>query len=263
MDEQSNQQGQSQQGFFDGNPRQMFVFGLVSGIAAVLLTNNFLGLSYAAPDGNNDNNAAAIVDNNGETGVPTTATTTKLSQAVSDDDHVRGDLDSAKVVMVEYSDFQCPYCERHHPTLEQVFDQYGEDIAWVYRHFPLSFHPNAEPAALASECADEQGKFWEFADAMFEGQTGNLDGSAATASAFFVATAEDLGLNISKFNSCVSSNKYQDKVDADSASGRASGVNGTPATFINGVMVTGSTGKSVGAAPASVFTSVIDAALAE
>lgn len=255
MDEQSKQQG-----FFDGNPRQMFVFGLVSGIAAVLLTNNFLGLSYAQNGGNDD---VAVVDDGGEEPIVPTVTTTKLSEAVNDDDHVRGDLDSAKIVMVEYSDFQCPYCERHHPTLQQVFDQYGDDIVWVYRHYPLSFHPNAEPAALASECAAEQNKFWEFADAMFEGQTGNLDGSAATASAFFTSTAKDLGLNMSKFESCVSSKKYQDKVDADMASGSASGVNGTPATFINGVLVTGSTGKSVGAAPASVFTSVIDAALNE
>lgn len=249
-----------QQGFFDGNPRQMFVFGLVSGIAAVLLTNNFLGLSYAKSTANT---GAVIAAGNtaGTTTTPTTTTTTKLSLAPSSSDHVRGDLEDAQVIMVEYSDFQCPYCERHHPTLEQVFDTYGDDIAWVYRHFPLSFHPNAKPAALASECANEQGKFWEFADAMFAGQTGGLDGSAATASAFFVSAAEELGLDIAKFNSCVSSNKYQSKVDADMASGRASGVDGTPATFINGVMVTGSTGKSVGAAPASVFTSVIDAAL--
>lgn len=250
-----------QQGFFDGNPRQMFVFGLVSGIAAVLLTNNFLGLSYAK--GTADSGAIVAAGNTtGTTTTPTpTATTTKLSLAPSSSDHVRGDLSSAKVVMVEYSDFQCPYCERHHPTVQQVFDTYEGDIAWVYRHFPLSFHPNAKPAALASECANEQGKFWEFADAMFAGQTGGLDGDAATASAFFTKTAGDLGLNMSKFASCVSSNKYQSKVDADTASGRASGVDGTPATFINGVMVTGSTGKSVGAAPASVFTSIIDAAL--
>ncbi|KKW29748.1 MAG: Sodium/proton antiporter, partial [Candidatus Uhrbacteria bacterium GW2011_GWD2_52_7] len=214
-----------------------------------------------AQNGGNDD--VAVVDDGEEPVAAPTTTTTKLSEAVNDEDHVRGDLKTAKVVMVEYSDFQCPYCERHHPTLEQVFDQYGDDIAWVYRHFPLSFHANAESAALASECAAEQGKFWEFADAMFDGQTGNLDGSAATASAFYTATAKDLGLNASKFESCVSSKKYQDKLDADMASGRASGVSGTPATFINGVLVTGSTGKSVGAAPASVFTSIIDAALAK
>ena len=246
-------------GFFDGNPRQMFVFGLVSGIAAVLLMNNFGGLSFAAGGlggGSDivDNGAAAIVDNTGDSGTGVPVAPTKLSVDVSADEHIRGDLSKAKVVIVEYSDFECPFCGKHHPTMQQIFDDYGDDIAWVYRHFPLSFHPNAEPAALASECADEQGKFWEYADALFEQQDSLGDDT-------FLAIAGDLGLNTAKFQTCYDDAKYQDKVDADAASGRNSGVNGTPATFINGTMVTGSTGKSVGAAPLSAFTSIIDAEL--
>lgn len=84
-------------------------------------------------------------------------------------DHIRGNK-KAKVVVIEYSDFQCPFCQRVHPTYKQILETYGDDVMWVYRHFPLSFHPKAMPAALASECAYEQGgndAFWKFADELF------------------------------------------------------------------------------------------------
>ncbi len=257
MNEQS-----SNKGFFDGNPKTMYMFGFVSGMALLLLLNSFTGIAYgsvngiAAGTGTTNTGTPTIVE-------PTTPPVAGKMAEVTSADHVRGDLTKAKVVVVEYSDFECPFCSRHHPTMEQIYEKYGGDIAWVYRHFPLSFHPNAEPAALASECANEQGKFWEFADAMFEGQTGGLDGDADAASAFFTKTAKDLGLDITKFNDCVKTAKYQDKVDADTASGRTAGVSGTPATFINGQMVVSSSGQSVGAASLSTFTKIIDAALAK
>ncbi|MDQ5952145.1 MAG: hypothetical protein QG626_272 [Patescibacteria group bacterium] len=249
-----NEQPQAPRGFFDGNPKMLFVFGLVSGIALTLVLNNFAGIAIAAPStGNNGAAKVAVTNPSADTG--TTQPAGQLAAATKDD-HVRGDLKKAKVVVIEYSDFQCPFCSRHHPTLQQLEDEYGDQIAWVYRHFPLSFHPNAEPTALASECADEQGKFWEFADAMFVGQTANLEGDTATANAFVQKTAKDLGLNMTKFNDCVSSAKYQSVVDADQASGSTAGVSGTPATFINGQLVSG-------AVPYATLKGIVDAELAK
>lgn len=240
-------------GFFDGNPRMLFAFGLVSGIALTLVLNNFGGIAFAAP-GTGKPAAKIAVTNPADSADPTEPAG-ELAAATKDD-HVRGDLKKAKVVIIEYSDFQCPFCSRHHPTMQQVMDTYGDDVAWVYRHFPLSFHPNAEPSSLASECASEQGKFWEFADAMFTGQEAGLSGDAATAEAFMTKTAQDLGLNMNKYNDCVASAKYQSVIDNDAAGGATAGVNGTPATFINGQLVSG-------AVPFASLKSVIDAELAK
>ena len=89
----------------------------------------------------------------------------------ADDDPVMGDPD-APITIIEFSDFQCPFCEKFHPTSQQVLQEYGDDVRWVYRHFPLdSIHPRARPSAMASECADEQGKFWEFANTLFANQS--------------------------------------------------------------------------------------------
>ncbi len=246
---------ETSQGFFDGNPKTMFVFGVVSGIALTLLLNSFTGISYGATTGSGwfagSDTDTAEADATAKVNTPVVAG--KLAE-VTDADHVRGDLSKAKVVIVEYSDFECPFCSRHHPTLVDIFDDYGDDVAWVYRHFPLAFHPEANPAALASECANEQGKFWEYADALVENQDQLGD-------EYYKSLAKDLSLKTSQFNDCLDTAKYQEVIDADAASGRAAGVSGTPATFINGVLVAGSNGSSVGAAPKSVFTDIIDAAL--
>ena len=137
--------------------------------------------------------------------------------------------------------------------MEQVMEEYGDDVAWVYRHFPLSFHANAEPSAIASECAAAQGKFWEFADAMFNEQT-KLSGSLDVAETFMSATAKAIGLNISEYEKCYSAGDTS-AVDADAASGRTAGVNGTPATFINGTLVSG-------AVPFTSMKKIIDDAIA-
>lgn len=238
-------------GFLDGNPRTMFTFGLVSGMAMILLMNNFSAFSSG-------NAVAAAAPSVAAATAPAAAAAAPAGKLdpVTDKDHVRGDLKKAKVVLVEYSDFQCPYCGKHDPTMQQIVKDYGDQVAWVYRHFPLSFHPNAVPVALASECASEQGKFWEFADAMYAGQTENLSGDAATATAFVNKTASDLKLDTKKFNDCVSSAKYQSVVDADSASGRTAGVNGTPATYVNGTLVSG-------AVPYASMKKMIDDAIAK
>lgn len=162
---------------------------------------------------------------------------------ISDSDYVRGSKD-APVVLVEYSDFQCSFCKRHHSTMQSIVDKYGDQVAWVYKHFPLEFHPQAIPAALASECAGEQGKFWEFTDKLIEKQSQLGD-------ALYNQLASDLGLDTSKFSQCYTSGKYNDKVTAHQQEGAANGVSGTPATFVNGVMVSG-------AVPLPQFEQVID-----
>ncbi len=144
--------------------------------------------------------------------------------AVTKDDHIRGNK-NAKITLVEYSDFECSFCASFHPTLVKVLEKYKDQVRWVYRHYPLSFHPNAEPAALASECAGEQGKFWEFADLAFANQSSLGD-------AFYTKFAQDNRLNMKKFNDCVSSKKYLSKVQDQMATGGAAGVDGTPGTFI-------------------------------
>lgn len=243
---------QDDRGFLDGNPRTMFTFGLVSGMALILLLNNFMGLSSGTAVAKTVGNTPTQVVAAGNDTDPAPQVA-KVLEPVSDSDHIRGDIKKAKVVLIEYSDFQCPYCGKHDPTMQKIMDEYGDDVAWVYRHFPLSFHPNAIPAAIGSECANEQGKFWEFADAMYADQA-QISGSAADADAFIADTAKALGLNMSSFNTCLDSGKYDDVIDADLASGSAAGVSGTPATFVNGTLVSG-------AVPYANFAKIIDDAL--
>jgi protein-disulfide isomerase len=155
---------------------------------------------------------------------------------------------TAPIEMIEFSDFQCPFCERAFPTVTKVLSEYGDKIHFVYRHYPLNGHPQARPAAEAAQCAAEQGKFWPYHDRLFGDQTklGDAD---------LKKTAAELGMNAEQFNACVDSHKYKDEVDADIRAGDEVGVNGTPAFFINGRELTG-------AQPYEVFKSVIDNELA-
>ena len=171
--------------------------------------------------------------------------------SVSADDHMKGNK-NAPVTLIEYSDFQCPYCGAFEPTLDAVLAKYKDQVRLVYRHFPLSFHPNALPAALAAECASEQGKFWEFHDAMFK----NQDSLSAD---YYKKLAADNKLNISKFNDCVSTQKYLKKVQDEAAAGGAAGISGTPGTFVIGK--DGSATPITGAVPAESFSAAIDKAL--
>ncbi len=150
---------------------------------------------------------------------------------VDDTDHVRGNA-NAKITLIEYSDFECPFCSRFHPTMKQVLDEYGDDVRWVYRHYPLSFHPNAQKSAEASECVAEQrgnNGFWSFADAIFAEQD-KLGGSLTPAA--ILSAAKTAGVNEAQFQTCLDSGKYAEKVAADMANGTAAGVTGTPGTIV-------------------------------
>ncbi len=164
---------------------------------------------------------------------------------ITRDNHIRGDF-NAPVTLVEFSDFECPYCARHYPTLEKILNDYPDKVRLVYKHFPLPFHANSQKAAESSECADEQGKFWEYHDKLFE----NLAGNGYSLSNF-KQWAKDLGLDSGKFNACLDSGKYAQKVKADLSEGQQKGVQGTPATFVNGQLISG-------ALPYTAFKSAID-----
>ncbi|MBI2436813.1 MAG: thioredoxin domain-containing protein [Candidatus Magasanikbacteria bacterium] len=156
-----------------------------------------------------------------------------LSEAVSEVDNIKGNLD-AKVVLVEYSDFQCPFCAQIYPIVKQLSSKFSpEDLGVVYRHYPLiQIHANAELAAQAAEAAGLQGKFWEMHDAIFNTQStwSTLD----TVEDFFISLANSIGLDTEKFKIDLNSSEVQNKVKRDVSSGNKSGVQGTPTFFING-----------------------------
>jgi protein-disulfide isomerase len=151
---------------------------------------------------------------------------------------------AAPIEIIEFSDFQCPYCQRANPAVEQVLSTYGDRIHFVYRHFPLPNHPNARPAAEASQCAAEQGKFWPYHDRLFANPS-------RLGAADLKQHAVELGLDSSRFNACVDTRKYKAQVDADTQAGQEAGVNGTPAFFVNGRMLSG-------AQPFEAFKRIID-----
>ena len=139
---------------------------------------------------------------------------------------------NAPVTIVEFSDFQCPYCGREYPVIERLMKEYDGKLRLVFRHYPLDFHPFAQKAAEAGACAQDQGKFWELHDKMFSNQ-----GKLAVAD--LKGYAKSLGMDATKFDKCLDSGEKKALVDDDLKAGSAAGVNGTPAFFINGIFVNG------------------------
>ena len=139
---------------------------------------------------------------------------------------------AAPVTIVEFSDFQCPFCGREFPVIEKLMKEYDGKVRLVFRHFPLDFHPFAEKAAEAGACAADQGKFWELHDKMFSNQqklaVDDLKGYA-----------KSVGIDSTKFDKCLDSGEKKPQVDDDQKAGAAAGVNGTPAFFINGIFING------------------------
>ena len=172
---------------------------------------------------------------------------------------VLGD-ENAPVTLVEFSDFECPYCSAlFTDTLPQIKEEYIDTgkAKLYYRHYPLTaIHPNAQIAAEASECANDQGQFWNYHDTLFENQTewSQLSGDAVNEK--LVELAGNIGLSTSEFSDCLTSGKFSDNVTNDLNDGIAAGVDGTPATFINGYL-------TVGAVPFEQFKSEIEARLTE
>src|SRR6266481_1411738 len=150
----------------------------------------------------------------------------------------------APVMIVEFSDYQCPYCHSVEPTVKEVLAKYGDKVSFSYRDFPLTaIHSQAMIAAEASRCALEQGKFWEYHDQLFTASKLEKDD--------LIEYARNLKLDDKQFESCLTSEKYKVDIDKDTEAGRKSGVNGTPGFFINGVFLSGAQGQDA-------FTRVID-----
>ncbi len=163
------------------------------------------------------------------------------------DDPMRGSK-SAPVTIVEFTDFQCPFCKRSQDTIKQVEQTYGNKVTLVERQYPLPFHNRAKPAAEAALCAKDQGKFWEMHDKLFPSQS--MEDSDIK------RFATEVGLNQKKFDQCLAEHKYAARIEADIADGQRYGVRGTPHFFINGRPISG-------AQPFEVFKSAIDDELAK
>jgi protein-disulfide isomerase len=150
----------------------------------------------------------------------------------------------APVMIVEFSDYQCPYCHSVEPTVKELLAKYGDKVSLSYRDFPLTaIHSQAMIAAVASRCALEQGKFWEYHDQLFTASKLEKDD--------LIEYARNLKLDDKQFGSCLTNEKYKAEIDKDTSEGRKAGVNGTPGFFINGVFLNG-------AQPKDAFTHVID-----
>lgn len=166
--------------------------------------------------------------------VPSAPTAETLSSMpeLTDADHYRGNKD-AKVVLVEYSDYECPYCNAFHPTMKQALEEYGDQIAWVYRHFPLSFHPQAQISAEAAECVAKIGgtdAFWNYTDALFE--DAGVSGGQALTKDKLVARAGTIGVSSAAVESCLDAGETTALVTEDQNGGRAAGISGTPGTIL-------------------------------
>ena len=171
-----------------------------------------------------------------------------------DDDPMLGNP-KAKITLVEFSDFQCPFCRSFWSgAFQQIKTEYIDTgkVRFVYRDFPLSFHSGAIPAAQGTQCANEQGKFWEMHDKIFEEQAKKGEGTIQFSENDVRNWASQVvGLDFGKWNECFASDKYQQEIQKDLSDGSAYGVSGTPTLFINGVPI-------VGARPFSAFKAEID-----
>ncbi|RJQ37122.1 hypothetical protein C4552_01255 [Candidatus Parcubacteria bacterium] len=169
------------------------------------------------------------------------------------EDHVKGNRE-AMVVLVEYSDFQCPACAAYYPLVKKIAEDYANDVAIVYRHFPLQQHRQAVAAAQAAEAAANQGRFWEMHDMLFEHQ-GEWSGNA-NAAELFAGYAAAIGLDGDQYRRDVEASAGRDRAQEDFQSGRAAGVNATPTFFLNGQRI-------VGPQSYSEFAALLDEAIAQ
>lgn len=209
-----------------------FIFGLMVGYQL-----------WGQPDGQAANPSAAQPNQQ-------PAAAQRYDIPIDDFDEVRGPAD-AKVVMVEFTDYECPYCQRYYiETYTQIIETYGDQILYVVKDLPLtSIHPNAVPAAIAAHCAGEQDSFWEFHGLLFEREGGLND-------QLYQGFAENLNLEMDSFNDCLDSGRYDQAVLADTnILQRINARISTPTFFINGQYV-------AGAQPFSVFAGLIEAELA-
>ncbi len=225
---------------FEGKPaeKKSFITGMITGVAVVAVLGGVFLLgkqSGSVKQGGTSGGTSGVANQPSQPNQPRPpeGDPSKIAP-VGASDHIRGDK-NAKVTMIEYSDFQCPFCARFHDTMTKILADYKGNVRLVYRHFPLrAIHAQAQKAAEASECANEQGKFWEMHDKLFE-----LNKAQNMSPDTMKKAAVDLKLNTGKFNECLDSGKYAARIEQDYQDGIAGGVSGTPGTFVNGQYLAG------------------------
>ena len=235
---------------------------IISGVFLVLLVISIFTGGFGFGSGNEITGGAVV--NPGDNNVPSLPK--GIAEVSADDDAVLGDKD-APVEIIEFSDFQCPFCRKFWTeTFDQLKTNYIDTgkVKLVYRDFPLeSLHPMAQKSAEAAECADDQGKFWEYHDKMYGEQniidSGSVEGPVKGTAQYTVDDlkkwAKDIGLDSSEFDACLDDGKYEDEVNKDFQDGGSAGVQGTPSFFINGKQLSG-------AQPYSAFQAAIESELA-
>jgi protein-disulfide isomerase len=250
-----------QKSLFDAmNTKTAFGIGFVTALL-VLGTIGFIALGTCVMKGecakglgDGSEDVVVVKDDNTQ---PTADVAADTNQGVvpvaTEDDYVRGD-ENAPITIIEYSDFECPYCTRFHETMTQVMEDYDGQVKWIYRHFPLSFHPNAQSAGEASECAGDQDKFWEMADLLYENNT-------ELGEDMYLQLAGEIGLNTTDFTTCMNDGKYESKVKTQAQGGVTAGVTGTPGSFI--ISEDGEAMPIKGALPYETVSGYLDSILAE
>jgi len=241
---------------FDGaSPKLTFAMGIVVGVAVVSLAGFAAAGSYLLSGGDFSKTAALSTP----TPAPTPSAPqpnqppSKVDIAVKPTDYVRGSA-NAPVTIISYSDLECPFCKRFHPEVQRLMAEYQGKVKLIYRHFPLSFHQNAQKEAEAAECVGKFGgaeKYWSFIDKIFERTTANGTGFALTA---LYPLAKEVGVSEARFRTCLDQGEMTAKVQQDLQEGSAFGVSGTPTSFVNGTAVEG-------AVPYEQLKAIVDAAL--
>jgi len=214
----------------------LIVIILIFLIAGALFANRIVYFYQALKAGNNQAFEGIYVDAS-EYG--------KVGQQVSRievetfDDPYAGPVD-AKVVVVEFSDFQCPYCLENYPTVKKMIAKYGDKVKFIYRDFPQEYlHPQSVIAAMAAQCANDQGLFWPYHDLLFASQ------NQYETEDDLITLASSLDLDNEKFSTCLTSHKYEAEVMQDLQDGIRFGLRGTPTFFINGVKLSGTVSEDV------------------
>jgi protein-disulfide isomerase len=224
---------QSKKNLFEGaSPKLTFLMGLILGLAIVSLLG-FLIVVAGSKGGRVLGSGSGLNPSSTSSGsTPTDSGSAPQDirlKEVTSEDHIRGDV-NAPITLVEYSDLECPFCKRFHPTMQRLISEYKGKVRWVYRHFPLtSLHSKAIKEAEATECAAEQGKFWEYTDRLFEVTPSN-DGLPLED---LPKIARDVGVkNITQFQKCLDSGKYAQKVNDHYNDATQAGGQGTPYTVV-------------------------------
>lgn len=220
-------------------PLSVIVAGVIIAGAVIYTNNSGSSVNYQADAGSAQ--PSQPIDN----------TAFKNVEPVSNEDHVFGNK-KAKIKIVEFSDFECPFCSKFHPDMKRIVEDYKGDVAWIYRHYPLEFHQKAMPAADASECVASKGgndAFWKFADKVFEEFAAGKDPE-------FSAIAASVGVSKSAFESCAGKGSFDDEIKADMDDAVKSGFRGTPYSVI---IVDGEPKGTIdGAQPYSQIKSLIE-----